>query len=186
MSETQIQGFQVEMPGTYVLISDVVAALRAYAQSLEDPNDGAAVHGAVGWLEAGAAPQAHVPVPEIAEPPYGAEADDVSEGVDRVEVYPDPPDDPRPKWYARTVDTSGYIIKVTDGSYDQSFVITNAEQRFPGIPILLLKHAGEDSKWTEDATRGAFPSIGPPVRRLWHGIPQEDRTQPHSRLGAPA
>jgi hypothetical protein len=183
--QTQIQGFQVELAGTYVLLSDVVAALRAYAQSLEDPNDGAAVHGAVGWLEAGSNPEVQEPVTEAAEAPYGAEADDVSEGVARVEVYPDPPNDPRPKWYARTVDTSGYIIKVTDGSYDQEFVIRNAEQRFSGVPILLLKHAGEDSKYMEDSTRGVFPSIGPPVRRLWSGIPEADRTVPHSQLGAP-
>ena len=103
----------------------------------------------------------------------------------RVEVYPDPPDDPRPKWYARTIDTGGFIIKITDGSYDQEFVIRNAQERFSGIPILLLKHAGEDSKWTEDAERGVFPSIGPSPRRLWGGIPAEDRTVPHSRLGAP-
>jgi hypothetical protein len=169
MPETQIQGFHIEMSGTYVLISDVVAALRAYAQSLEDPNDGAAVHGAVGWLDAGATPEAQVPVEEVREAPHGAEADDVTEGVDRIEIYPDPPDDPRPKWYARSIDTSGYIIKVTDGSYDQSFVIQNAEQRFPGIPVHLLKSAGEDSKWTEDATRGVFPSVGPSPRRLFAG-----------------
>jgi hypothetical protein len=182
---TEIQGFQVQTSGTYVLLADVVAALRAYAQSLEDPNDGAAVHGAVGWLEAGAALQQELPVPEVREPPHGAEPDDVTEGVDRVEIYPDPPDDPRPKWYARTIDTGGFIIKVTDGSYDQDFVISNAEARFPGIPLLLLKHAGEDSKWKEDATRGVFPSVGPSPRRLWGGIPAEDRSGTHSHLGSP-
>jgi hypothetical protein len=182
---TEIQGFHVQSTGTYVRLSDVVQALRAYAQSLEDPNDGAAVHGAVGWLDAGSNPDVQEPAAEVIEAPHGAEADDVIHGVDRVEVYPDPPDDPRPKWYARTIDTGGYILKVTDGSYDQSWVISNAEARFPGLPIILLKHAGEDSKWTEDASRGAFPSVGPSPRRLWGGIPQEDRSQPHSRLGVP-
>ena len=182
--QTQIQGFHVPVVGTYVLLVDVVTALRAYAQSLEDPNAGAAVHAAAGWLDAGAEPEIEESVPEVAAP-YGAEEDDVTGDVARVEVYPDPPDDPRPKWYARTIDTGGFIIKTTDGSYDQEFVIRNAQERFSGIPILLLKHAGEDSKWTEDAERGVFPSIGPSPRRLWQGIPAEDRTQPHSRLGAP-
>ena len=109
-------------------------ALRAYAQSLEDPNDGAAVHGAVGWLDAGSAPHEQAPVEEVVEAPHGSEPDDVTEGVDRVEVYPDPPDDPRPKWYARTVDTGGYIIKVTDGSYDQSFVISERGGALPRHP----------------------------------------------------
>jgi hypothetical protein len=183
--QTEIQGFDVHAAGTYVLLVDVIQALRAYAQSLVDPNDGAAVHGAVGWLEAGSTQQAEGALPEIAPAPYGAEADDVTPDVDRIEIYPEPPDDPRPKWFARSIDTGGYIMKVTDGSYDQSFVISNAEARFPGIPILLLKHAGEDSKWTEDGTRGVFPSVGPSPRRLWQGIPDEDRSQPHSHLGAP-
>ena len=165
---TDIQGFQVPTEGTYVLLPDVVSAIREYAQSLEDPNAGALIHDLATWLDAGSSPAVDEPVPDAVDI-YGAEEDDVTEGVARVEVYPDPPDDPRPKWYARTVDTSGFIIKVTDGSYDQAFVIENAQQRFPGVSIFLLKSAGEDSKWTEDRDRGVFPSIGPPVRRLWAG-----------------
>ncbi len=165
---SEIQGFQAPTAGTYVLLPDVVSAIRAYAQSLEDPNAGALIHDLASWLDGGADPEVEQPVTE--DPvPHGAEEDDVTEGVARVEIYPDPPDDPRPKWYARTVDTSGFIIKVTDGSYDQSFVIENAQQRFPGVSVFLLKSAGEDSKWTEDRERGVFPSMGPPVRRLWAG-----------------
>ncbi len=184
MSDQQIMGFQVPATGTYVLLDDVVAALRSYAQSLEDPNAGALVHDVASWLDGGATPEVEAPAPE-ASVPHGAEEDDVTPDVARVEIYPDPPDDPRPKWYARTVDTGGYILKVTNGSFDQAFVIRNAEERFSGIPIRLLKHAGEDSKWIEDEHRGAFPSLGPSTRRLWQGIPEGDRTQPHSRLGAP-
>ncbi len=183
---SEIQGFQVPTEGTYVLLDDVISAIRAYAQSLEDPNAGGLIHDLATWLDGGREPLAGDVVPDaIADAPYGQEADDVTEGVARVEVYPDPPDHPNPKWYARTVDTSGYILKTTDGSFDQEFVIRNAEERFAGVPILLLKHAGEDSKFMEDSTRGVFPSIGPPVRRLWQGIPEGDRTQPHSQLGAP-
>jgi hypothetical protein len=110
-----------------------------------------------------------VPAPEVAVP-YGAEEDDVSEGVERIEVYPDPPEDPRPKWYARSIDTSGFILKTTGGSFDQEWVIQNASERWPDIPIHMLKSAGEDSKWVEDGTRGVFPSKGPPIRRLWAGV----------------
>ena len=148
----------------------MISAIRAYAQGLEDPNAGGLIHDLATWLDGGREPEAEVPVTDgVAPAPYGQEADDVTEGVARVEVYPDPPDDPRPKWYARTIDTSGFIIKVTEGSYDQEFVIRNAQERFEGVEIFLLKSAGEDSKWTEDRERGVFPSVGPPVRRLWAG-----------------
>ena len=101
----------------------------------------------------------------------------MTEGVARVEIYPDNPDDPRPKWYARTVDTGGYILKTTNGSFDQEWVIRNAEERFPGIPVYLLNHAGEDSKWKEDSTRGTFPSVGPPVRRMFAGVSTYERNE---------
>ena len=161
---TEIRGIPVEVAGTYVLMEDVVAALNEYATSV----DSLAVREAAQWLEAG------VPDPltrdGTSEPDvYGAEPDDVSEGVDRIEIYPDNPDDPRPRWHARSIDTGGYILKTTAGSFDQAWVIENAQERWPGIPVHLLKHAGEDSKWLEDSTRGAFPSMGPPIRRLFAG-----------------
>jgi hypothetical protein len=184
--QLQIRGFPVPEAGTYVLVNDVVSAIRAFAQSLPDPEDGALVHELASWLAAGAVPPAgedsspHVevapqPLEQIGEAVdtpdvFGAEEDDVSPGVDRVEIYPDPPEDPRPKWYARSIDTGGFILKVTNGSYDFEWVVQNAEERWPGIPLHLLKSAGEDSKWVEDSTRGVFPSLGPPVRRLWAGV----------------
>ncbi len=189
IEDTQIQGFHVQATGTYVLLADVVAALRAYAQSLEDPNAGAAVHSAVGWLDGGADPEVQQPVEESAVP-HGAEEDDVTLDVARVEIYPDSPDDPRPRWHARTIDTGGYILKVTEGSFDQEFVIRNAQERFAGVPISVVRHAGEDAKWTEDKERGVFPSIGPSYRRLWAtGIPDNRETigvpVVHSKLGEP-
>lgn len=170
-----IRGFQTQAVGTYVLMDDVIAAIREYAQSLDDPHSGGLIHDLATWLDGGQHPLEEGPVQEIKDI-FGAEESDATDVVDRIEVYPDPPDDPRPKWYARTVDTSGYIIKVTSGSFDQSWVIENAEERWPGRPIHLLKHAGEDSKWVEDAHRGAFPSVGPPTRRLWDtGLPAPPR-----------
>jgi len=199
---TEIRGIPVQAPGTYVLLEDVVAAIREYAQAQDDPNAGALVHDLATWLDGGL-PETHIASgqsppsePEVQEildqkfqwypgnvmgpvepEVHGAEIDDVTEGVARVEIYPDNPDDPRPKWYARTVDTAGYIIKTTNGSFDQAWVIQNAEERFPGIPIHLLKHAGEDSKWQEDSTRGVFPSIGPPVRRMFAGVSAYERNE---------
>jgi len=185
---TEIRGIPVVATGTYVLLEDVVAAIREYAQAQDDPNAGALVHDLASWLDAGrpdelelAASQAtsveEAESIKAAAEVHGAEHDDVTEGVARVEIYPDNPDDPRPKWYARTVDTAGYIIKTTNGSFDQAWVIQNAEERFPGIPIHLLKHAGEDSKWIEDSTRGVFPSIGPPVRRMFAGVSTYERNE---------
>jgi len=169
---TEIRGFPVTDAGTYVLIDDVVAAIREYAQAQEDPNSGALIHDLASWIGGG------VPDDPEAEPEvFEAEPDDVTNGVARVEIFPDNPDDPRPRWHARTIDTSGYIIKTTNGSFDQEWVIQNAQERFPGIEIYLLRHAGEDSKWKEDASRGAFPSLGPPTRRLWAGVSTYERNE---------
>lgn len=178
--QMQIRGFQVAIGGTYVLMDDVVTALREYAKLVADPESRATVYDVAEWLATGAASSAldlnetehletAMEVMGPAEPPFGAEALDGSPDIGRIEVYPDPPDDPRPKWYARSVDTGGYILQVTNGSFDQDWVIENAQERWPGKDIYLLRNAGEDSKWEEDRTRGAFPSKGPPVRRLWAG-----------------
>lgn len=190
----QIRGFQVSIGGTYVLMDDVVTALRAYAQSLDSPEAGALVHEVASWLQEGANSSEMSEAPPVHYEPdrertslgllhhepltravagtevHGAEEDDVTPDVDRIEVFPDPPDDPRPKWYARSIDTGGFIMKTTNGSFDFEWVVKNAEERWPDIPIHLLKNAGEDSKWVEDSTRGVFPSKGPPVRRLWAGV----------------
>lgn len=162
-----MRGFQMPIGGTYVLLDDVVTVLRQYAQSLEDPTQGALIHELATWIT-GDVPE--VAVEAIQEPPHGQEADDVTPDVARVEIFPDPPDDPRPKWYARSIDTGGFILKTTNGSFDFEWVVKNAEERWPDIPIHLLKNAGEDSKWVEDSTRGVFPSMGPPIRRLWAGV----------------
>lgn len=170
--QVQMRGFQIGIGGTYVLLDDVVTVLRQYVQSLGDPDDAALLHEVATWLVSGGdlpqPPPLEEPVPPaVDEPPYGAEPLDASIDIGRVEIYPDPPDDPRPKWYARSVDTGGFILQVTNGSFDQAWVIQNAQERWPGKDIYLLRHAGEDSKWVEDSTRGVFPSKGPPIRRVW-------------------
>jgi len=164
---SEIRGFQVEA-GMYVLRDDVVASIREYAQSLEDPNAGALIHELASWLS-GEETLGTEETPQTYEV-HGAEEDDITLDVARIEIFPDPPDDPRPKWYARSVDTGGYIMKTTGGSFDFEWVVKNAEERWPGISLHLLQNAGEDSKWVEDRERGAFPSVGPPVRRLWAGV----------------
>jgi hypothetical protein len=178
---SEIRGFQVEA-GMYVLRDDVVASIREYAQSLEDPNAGALIHELASWLSGDEASldmeettQDFVDEVAFAQSAashfvHGAEEDDITLDVARIEIFPDPPDDPRPKWYARSVDTGGYIMKTTGGSFDFEWVVKNAEERWPGISLHLLQNAGEDSKWVEDRERGAFPSVGPPVRRLWAGV----------------
>jgi hypothetical protein len=175
---TDIRGLQVTEAGTYVLMADVVQAIREYAQSLDDANAGALIHDLATWLD-GWLPQAQDELNDavIEQEIYGAEADDVTEGVARVEIYPDNPDDPRPRWHARTVDTGGYVLKTTSGSFDQDWVIQNAQERFPGVEVYVLRHAGEDSKWIEDSKRGVFPSMGPPVRRLWAGVSTYERAE---------
>lgn len=165
-----IRGFQMPVAGTYVLLEDVVGAIRSYAQSLDDANDGALIHELGSWLSQSLPPAVDEPIESVeleSVEVYGAEDIDESRDLDRIEIYPDPPDDPRPKWYARMIDTGGFIMRTTNGSFDQEWVIQNAQERWPGKSIHLLKNAGEDSKWTEDATRGVFPSKGPPIRRLW-------------------
>jgi len=179
---TDIRGLQVQEAGTYVLMADVVTAIREYAQALDDPNAGALIHDLATWLDGGLPNEDALPV-AVSEPRtnetevFGSEPDDVTEGVARVEIFPDNPDDPRPRWHARTVDTGGYILKTTAGSFDQEWVIQNAQERFPGVEVFVLRHAGEDSKWTEDATRGVFPSMGPPMRRLWAGVSTYERAE---------
>lgn len=166
--QMQIRGFQAAISGTYVLLDDVITAIRMYAGA--SPENAEALQEVASWLSEGTFSVPEPVTPEIEHVPYevhGAESDDVTLDVARVEIFPDPPDDPRPKWYARSIDTGGFVLKTTNGSFDQEWVIRNATERWPGIPIHLLRNSGEDSKWEEDRNRGVFPSLGPPIRRLY-------------------
>ncbi len=146
--QIQMRGFPVAISGTYVLMDDVVTALRQYAQSLDDPVQGGAVHEAASWLQSGDRPLPEVepPVPpEAAAPP----APENLPNVARIEVYPDDPDTPNPRWMARACDDVGRILKVTNGSFDQEYVIRDAQERWPNVETLLLREAGQDSIWEE-------------------------------------
>lgn len=162
----EIRGLQVQITGTYVLLDDVVTTLRAYADSV----DSVAVHEAANWLQGGAPPMpmpaetTQAPRPEESvESVHGAEPDDVTLDVDRVEIFPVETAS-GVRWHARSIDTGGNIMKTTNGSFDQTWVIENAQERWPGIGVHLLRSAGEDSMWEE---RGR---LGPSPKRLWAGV----------------
>lgn len=169
-----MRGFQVGITGTYVLLDDVVTALREYAQSLDDPASGGLVHEVANWLHSGAEP---IPVededvPESAttpvELPAAVEADP---NVDRVEIYPDDPESPRPRWIARSCDSTGKILFVTNGSFDQAYVIRDAEERWPGKSIHLIAEYSHDTVWEENDPGGlrstATKRRRPSPNRLW-------------------
>jgi len=160
--EIVVRGFQVNIGGTYVLLDDIVSIIRDYAQSLEDPDAGALVHEIASWLASGT-PPLNTPEPEVVEVDPEARFRDTDPGdmtpdVDRVEVFPDD----EGKWYARSVDTGGNIMKTTHGSFDKEYVLKNAENRWPGKPIHEIANAMEDSMWKE---RGR---MGPSPKRLWN------------------
>ena len=172
---TALRGFQVQIGGVYVLLDDVVTVLREYAQSLEDAEQGALVHEIATWLVSGERPSqtfessiealGHEPITKAlagTEPPHGQEDDDVTPDVERVEIYP-VKTARGIRWHARSIDTGGNIMKVTDGSFDQTWVIQNAEDRWPNVPIHLVQNAGDDSMWLERERKGPSP------KRLWAG-----------------
>lgn len=168
-----IRGFQVTIGGTYVLMDDVVTAIREYAQSLGDPEHGALVHDVATWLQVGASQEdlntlkAAAPLGWSEEPapyvPHGAEPDDVNADVDRVEIVP-LDEGGRIKWYARSIDTGGNVMKRGHANFDRSWVERNAEERWPGIPMYEVSDENERSMWKERGVRGykhgLYPTAG--------------------------
>ena len=165
----QIRGFPVTIGGTYVLLDDVVTVLREFAQSLADPDQAALVHEVATWLVSGE--QGHVmeqklqtieeKMDEIEYSIYGAEVDDVTPDVDRVELFPSEERGMK-KWYARSLDTSGNVMKVTNGSFDKPFVEKNARERWPGFTIYEVQDENERSMFKERGKRGY-------AHELWAG-----------------
>lgn len=144
---TAMRGFAVTIGGTYVLLDDVVTALREYAQSLSNPDHGALVHELATWLRSGEQPSSGSVQEPGQEQPV---ADDpVTSGVDRIEVYPDDPLSPEPRWVARGCSDEGDILSITNGSFDQDAVIADAQARWPNADVHLLSHAGIDTVWEE-------------------------------------
>ena len=147
------------------MLDDVVASIREYAQALDDPNAGAAIHELASWLGASSMPAA---VAGITAVPHSTEelqaAQDLS--VYRVEIYPDPPDDPKPRWYARSVDSEGNILWTSNGSFDYEYVHKTASERWPGKTIYELKRWADDSVFVENQERNAYPTAAPMRERV--------------------
>lgn len=167
-----LRGFQVQIGGVYVLLDDIVTVLREYALTLADPDEMTLVNELAGWLGSGERqlPEAQEsPLPEVPAEPAVVYAYD--ENVDRVEIYPDDPTAIRPRWIARSVDDTGSILFVTNGSFDQDYVIRDAEQRWPDKDIHLLTEAGIDTIWEERDPGGIRSASSgrrrPSPKRLW-------------------
>lgn len=167
---TPIRGFQTQIAGTYVLLDDVITSLREYAQSLEDSTDGALIHEVAAWLQSS---ERELPAVEstaaVEAPPPAVHADDPA--VDRVEIYPDDPASLRPRWIARSCDENGRILFITNGSFDQEYVIKDASERWPGKNVHLLTEAGIDTVWEERDPGGIRSASSgrrrPSPNRMW-------------------
>lgn len=163
---SQIRGFPISITGTYVLLDDVVTVIREYAQTSPDPVIGGAIHELATWLQGGQAEDE--PERVIPETPVAVAA---AEGVDRIEVYPSDPEDPRPKWHARACSPEGDILYTTAGSFDQEYVIRDAQERWPGVNTHLIADASVDTVWEEkgpDAIRSPLTKRRrPSPKRLW-------------------
>ena len=99
----ELRGFEASASGTYVLLEDVIATIREYAQSLDDPNSGAAIHELASWFAAGQDPRN-----VTAEEPQDVVASEQEHdpAANRIELYPE--ETPRGiRWYARSVDAEG-------------------------------------------------------------------------------
>ena len=155
-----IRGIHVESGGTYVLMDDVIASIREYAQSLDDPNAGAAIHELASWLGASSMPAA------VAGISYEEPVTVTDEEADRVELYPHPPGDEKPKWYARTVDSEGNILYTTAGDFHYENVHAEATARWPGLRIYQLNGWKDDSVFIESQEKRAFPTAAPMRERI--------------------
>lgn len=149
----------------YVMLDDVVTAIREYAQSLTDPSAGAAIHELASWLDASSMPAATAGI-SVSETEIPEELAAALGQVDRVELYPDPPDDPKPKWYARSVDHEGTILWTTNGSFDYEYVHKEASERWPGKTIHQLRRWADDSVFTENQEKNAYPTAAPMRERV--------------------
>ena len=140
-----------------------MAAIREYAQSLDDPHSGGVIHELATWLSGGEHPaeavEVDVPVIEDSDPfPL--------DHVYRVELYPHPPEDPKPKWYARSVDSEGNILWTSNGAFDYEYVHRTATERWPNKPIFQGHGWSYDSVFLENQERKAFPTAAPMRERV--------------------
>ena len=142
LSEVQLAGFEAD-GATYVRLSDIVGAVELYASTVEMPERGL-VMDIARWLAASDT----------------AEAEEDPGVAVRVEVFPDADG----KWHARSIAENGQILKVTNGSFDEHYVIKDASDRWPGLQIYRIQHEEQDTMWQQAGRFG-------PSHRLWTGTP---------------
>ena len=71
-------------------------------------------------------------------------------------MYPDSPDDPRPRWIARAVDSTGRIVRQTNGSFDRDYVVKDAQERWPGRDVHMISDVSVDTRVTASAEQGTL------------------------------
>lgn len=148
MPDTVIQALNIERPGVYVHIDQVVDQLNSWAveYNSEDLRE-AAVAFKVAFIVGNELP--------LEEPP------DV---IERVEIFPDLDG----KWHARPVTNDGSILLVTEGDFNRDFVEQDATTRWPGKELFEVPDALSDSIWDEQATTFGFNGRRrPSPKRLW-------------------
>ena len=158
----ELRGFEASAPGTYVLLEDVIATIREYAQSLDDPNSGAAIHELASWFAAGQDPRN-----VTAEEPQDVVASEQEHdpAANRIELYPE--ETPRGiRWYARSVDAEGTILRTTAGSFDYDYVYKDAGERWPDLKIYQVNEWSDDSVFMEQQEKMASPTSGPLRERI--------------------
>jgi hypothetical protein len=180
-----IRGFQIGIGGTYVLMDDVVTVLREFAQSMDahawdatgvpDPRE--VLYEVATWLQSGERPPSLDSVQDaviLGEAGDTPEEPSSSSAVDRIEVYPDDPMAIKPRWVARACSADGDILTVTNGSFDQEYVIKDAQQRWPNRTVHLLTEAGQDSVWEERDPGGIRSASSgrkrPSPKRMYLGV----------------
>lgn len=144
----ELQGIMIERAGAYLHIEDAVLYLREIAEQYDqagNPSASLALR-AVADAWSGEEP---APNQEEAAPVISLVTADPGADVYLVEVFPDNPEEPRPRWHARTVDNQGRILTTTNGSFDQNYVVKDAKDRWPGVEVLLVPDQNYDSVWEQ-------------------------------------
>lgn len=174
-----VRGVAVEVPGIYILASDVAAALRTMAADFDgeasealiaaaDSFSGATVDGQPVAAEASVVEVAVEPldfvkpyelIPAREWPPHPT--------VARIEMYPN---EDASYWYARPVNSEGEILltEQTVTGINRDLVESVALDRWPGAPMYAITDAMGDSIWDEQTHAFGFNGRRrPSPRRLW-------------------
>lgn len=190
----QLEAIYLSRPGVYLPLEGAIAYLHAAADEWDrdgNPSGALALRAvADAWTQAlpetpvapvtetptsngEAAPESNggeiVPDQHLQIPPEGLIVS-VTDPY-RIEIFPDDPEAPRPRWHARSVDDMGRILFVTGGSFDQQYVEQDARERWPGKDIFYIADASVDTVWEEQAPTGVrgvhTHRRRPSPNRLW-------------------